>query len=84
MDLITVVGIAAPIVSVVSFLPQVLKCWTTKRTKDISYPSYIIFFAGSISWLTYGILKNDLSIIITNSFLAFFVFLILLMKFKFG
>lgn len=84
MTIITLIGIIAPILSIVSFLPQVIRCWQTKRTKDISFPAYLMFEIGALLWTTYGFLKGDLSLIVTNSFLAFFVFLILLMKLKFG
>ena len=83
MNLVTIIGIIAPILSIISFIPQVYKCWKTKRTKDISFPTYILFATGSLFWLTYGILKGDLSIIFTNSSLAILTLTIILMKVKY-
>lgn len=84
MNLVAIIGIIAPILSIVSFVPQVYKCWKTKRTKDISFPTYILFATGALLWFTYGILKGDFSIIFTNSFLAVLTFLIILMKLRYG
>jgi MtN3 and saliva related transmembrane protein len=47
-------------------LPQVLKTWKTRSAKDLSLGMFSIFTIGVSLWLAYGILRNDLPIILAN------------------
>ena len=67
MELPSVVGLCAGALTTVAFLPQVLKAWRTKSTKDLSLITFVIFWLGVSLWLAYGILINDLPIILANS-----------------
>lgn len=62
------VGIAAGILTSVSQLPQLFKIIKEKKANDISYFMLIILLCGLGCWVWYGILKEDLPIIVTNSF----------------
>ncbi|MEO6166902.1 MAG: SemiSWEET transporter [Chitinophagales bacterium] len=62
------IGIGAGIGTALSLLPQLLKIIKEKKANDISYFMLAILLAGLGGWLWYGILKNDLPIIITNIF----------------
>lgn len=46
MDITTITGFAAATLTTIAFLPQVIRCYKTKQTKDISYPAYFLFGAG--------------------------------------
>ncbi|PJZ45731.1 SemiSWEET transporter [Leptospira brenneri] len=76
------VGYIAAFLTTVSFLPQVLRVVMTKQTRDISRNMYIMFFAGVLLWLVYGILKSDFPIILANTVTIFFVSIILFYKLK--
>ena len=68
MDYITIIGLTAAVIGGVSLFPQLIKVLKTKSTKDISRET-ILLLAGSIFlWLVYGILLNNLPIIIANFF----------------
>ena len=68
MDYITLIGFMAAAMGGISLFPQVLKVLKTKSTKDISR-EMILLLAGSIFlWLIYGILLNNIPIIVANSF----------------
>ena len=68
MDYITLIGFTAAAMGGISLFPQVLKVLKTKSTKDISR-EMILLLAGSIFlWLIYGILLNNIPIIVANSF----------------
>lgn len=73
---VTVVGIIASIGTTLSMVPQLTKLIKGKTAGDISITMLIILFAGIGCWVTYGIMKNDWIIIISNSF-SFIVNLIL-------
>ena len=68
MDYITFIGFTAAAMGGIALFPQVLKVLKTKSTKDISR-EMILLLAGSILlWLIYGILLNNIPIIVANSF----------------
>jgi len=83
MTLITILGLIATTFSMISFLPQAIQCWKTKRTKDISLQSYLILESAAILWLTYGILQKDFPIILSNVIIGSAAFSILLLKLKY-
>ncbi|MFH7015405.1 SemiSWEET family sugar transporter [Flavobacterium sp. FlaQc-47] len=67
MNLIDVVGLFAGTCVTISVIPQILKVWKTKKVKQISLKTFGILTFGLLIWIIYGIIKNDLPIIITNS-----------------
>ena len=67
MQIDTIIGSSAAVLGIISFFPQVLQVIRTKHTKDISLAMFILFCVSVSFWTTYGILKRDLIIIITNS-----------------
>ena len=83
MDFFTIIGLAAGFCTTLAFLPQALKTWRTKSTKDLSLGMYLIFCTGVALWLTYGILKSDLPIIITNAVTLILALSILYFKLTF-
>lgn len=46
------------------YFPQAYKLFKSKSSKDISIPTYIIFSIGTLTWLIYGILIRDITIIL--------------------
>jgi MtN3 and saliva related transmembrane protein len=66
MNIATIIGLTAGTIVTLSFLPQVIKTWKTKETKDISLIMYIFICTGMILWLIYGILINEIPIIAAN------------------
>jgi MtN3 and saliva related transmembrane protein len=67
MNFIDVIGLFAGGCITISTIPQIVKVWKTKKVKDISLKTFSILTFGIIVWIIYGILKEDLPIIITNS-----------------
>ncbi|NET40438.1 SemiSWEET transporter [Okeania sp. SIO2B3] len=66
MNLVTALGLLAGSLTTISFLPQVIKTWRTRSTKDISLEMFAIFCSGVLIWIIYGILVKDLPVIFTN------------------
>ncbi|HYG00923.1 MAG TPA: SemiSWEET transporter [Chryseosolibacter sp.] len=62
------VGIAAGICTAISLLPQLVKLIKTKKAEDLSLFYLSILFVGLALWIWYGFLRDDLPIIVTNSF----------------
>ena len=61
-----IIGLIAAVCTTFAFIPQVMKVWKTKQTKDLSLRMYSIMFLGILLWLVYGILIDSLSIILAN------------------
>ena len=80
--IINYVGFFAAFCTTISFLPQVIKVYKTKSTKDISLYMFLIFTIGTFCWLIYGILESSLPIIIANTITLILSATILLYKIK--
>ena len=66
MDATSIIGNLAAILTTVSFLPQALKTIKTKDTEGLSLPMYVLFVVGVGLWLLYGMLNNQMPIIVGN------------------
>ena len=83
MSIITIIGLAAAISTTSSFLPQAVETIRKKNTSGISLGMYSIFSFGTLLWLIYGIMDNDLPIIIANGITLIFACIILGYKIKY-
>jgi len=77
-----IIGFIAAVCTTFAFLPQVIKVWKTKQTKDLSLQMYTIMFIGICLWFVYGLRINSLSIILANIVTGVLVFTILVYIFK--
>ncbi len=84
MDAITALGVAAGIITTASFLPQVIKTWRTRHTKDISVYMFLLLVFGMLLWLIYGIVKSDIPIVLANAVTIGLASIILFFKIKHG
>ena len=61
-------------------LPQTYKVIKTRSTKSLSALSFSMLFLGSITWVIYGIYRNDIPIMIANGLAGSLHGIILFMK----
>lgn len=80
MDPTTLVGAAATLCSIVSFLPQAWKIIQTRDTAAISTLTYSVTVTGFAFWLIYGILLLEWPLIVTNGICLLLSAFILTMK----
>lgn len=66
MDPVTIIGLMAATCTTMAFLPQVFKIWRTRSVEDLSLGTFSIFSTGVALWLAYGILIEDIPVIIAN------------------
>jgi MtN3 and saliva related transmembrane protein len=83
MNFITLMGLAAAACTTISFVPQAFKTIRSRHTKDLSLGMYFILNIGLIFWLIYGILRNDLPIILANALTLALTIIILGLKVKY-
>ena len=84
LSLITIIGLVAAVCTTSSFVPQVVKAWCTRKTKDISLLMYIILSTGVALWLIYGIFIVDWPLILANGVSLVLAMPILFLKVKNG
>ena len=77
------IGFFAAFCTTIAFLPQAIKVFKSKSTKDISLYMFLIFTTGVLSWLVYGLIINDMPIILANAVTLILSFFILLYKIKY-
>ncbi len=65
--MIEYVGYIAGAITVFAFLPQVLKAWRTRHTRDISWLMIALLIVSGLLWLQYGLLTADLPLVVTNA-----------------
>jgi len=80
---VTLLGLIAGVLTTVAFVPQVLKTWTTRSTKDISLGMFLTFCVGVFLWVVYGFLINSLPMILANSITLLLALIIVYFKLRF-
>ncbi|MBF0270261.1 MAG: SemiSWEET transporter [Alphaproteobacteria bacterium] len=66
MTLLDFVGMLAGMLTTLAFLPQVVKTWKTRSTRDISLTMFLSFTLGVALWLVYGLILGAWPIILAN------------------
>jgi MtN3 and saliva related transmembrane protein len=66
MDALTLLGLGAGALTSLSFVPQVRQAWRTKRLDDVNPWTMGALTLGLLLWATYGVLRQDIAIILTN------------------
>jgi MtN3 and saliva related transmembrane protein len=64
--LTTLLGAVAAGLTAFANLPQVLKCWRTGETGDLSTKMLLSLSAGTALWIWYGVMQGDLVIMGAN------------------
>jgi MtN3 and saliva related transmembrane protein len=67
VQLTSYVGYVAGALTVVSLIPQVVRAWRTKHTKDLSVRTFLLLITSGLLWITYGALASDWPVIATNA-----------------
>jgi len=79
-----IIGYGAGITTAIALLPQVIKSWRTKSTKDISLLWTLIYTFSMFLWVAYGILLKEIPMITTLSIETFLYIVLLTLKIKHG
>ncbi|MBI5415095.1 SemiSWEET transporter [Candidatus Peregrinibacteria bacterium] len=83
MPYIDILGYIAGILVTISLIPQTIKSWKTKSTKDLSLSRYTIYTSGLMLWSVYGFLKPNYPIGIMSVIGFFLALSILLLKIRY-
>lgn len=64
--MIEYLGYFAGGLTVSSFVPQVVRVWRTKQTRDLSLGMFALLSTASTLWMIYGIAMRDWPVVFTN------------------
>jgi MtN3 and saliva related transmembrane protein len=60
-------GYFAGLLTVSAFLPQVIRTWRTRQTRDLSLGMFALLSTASSLWIIYGALTTDWPVVATNA-----------------
>jgi MtN3 and saliva related transmembrane protein len=63
----TIIGLIAGILTTLCWVPQVVRSWRTKSTRDFSWTYLIVLSTGVALWIVYGITRSDIAVLLTNT-----------------
>jgi MtN3 and saliva related transmembrane protein len=59
-------GYLAALCTTGAYVPQVLRVWRTRSTKDISLRMFLVLVTGLSLWLVYGFWRGEVPLILAN------------------
>lgn len=77
------IGLAAGTLTTLAFVPQVIRVFRTRSTRDISLPTFAALVLGTVLWLIYGIILGEVPLISANGVSLVLVSAVLWGKMKF-
>lgn len=80
MDYIQILGLSAAFFTTIANIPQAIKVIKTRNVKSLSASTYAMLFIGMLLWVVYGIIRNDVPIILANAIAGVLCGIILIMK----
>lgn len=84
MGLPELVGFAAALCSMSSFVPQIIKIWRERDASSVALRMYVITVTGFTLWTIYGFLISSLPVIGANLVCLVLSAVILGLKWKFS
>jgi MtN3 and saliva related transmembrane protein len=84
MQFIQLVGLVAGTLTTGAYLPQVLRAWRTRSTRDVSLKMYLVMVTGTALWLVYGIALWSWPIMLSNGASLILTCSILILKLRYG
>lgn len=83
IEWIEAIGGVAGLLTTTAFVPQAYKVYKTKKAESISLYMFIILNLGLLGWITYGILLNQIPIILPNIITFILALYILIVKIRY-
>jgi len=84
LSLWTIIGLSAAVLTMFSFIPQIIKVLKNKCAKDVSLITLFQLSLGVSLWIAYGIHLKDSIIIIANSITLVTLVTLIYFYFSFG
>ncbi len=82
--LVNGIGLMATVFAVSSTIPQIFKTIKSKKSEDISIWLSLVLIIGLGLWTSYGIVKKDVVLIISNSIAVLLNTVMLFLKVRYS
>ena len=76
-------GYAAGALTVVSYFPQAVRAYRTKKVDDVSWAMVAMLVTAGALWIVYGVATSQMPVILTNIGTTLLTAAILVAKFRF-
>lgn len=77
------IGTAAAVCSMGSFVPQIIKIWRERDASSVSLRMYVVTVTGFILWTAYGVLIQSWPVTGANAVCLTFAAVVLALKWRF-
>lgn len=84
MIIANVVGVAAAVCSMSSFVPQIAKIWRDRDASEISLTMYLVTVTGFVLWSGYGVIIESWPVAVSNLICLGMSATVLALKWKFS
>ncbi|HYD51681.1 MAG TPA: SemiSWEET family transporter [Gemmatimonadaceae bacterium] len=81
---LSLLGLVAGVLTVGSFLPQVVRAWRTRRTRDLSLGTFALLITAGSLWMVYGLRSADWPVVATNAGMVALNVALAVAKWRFG
>ena len=68
----------------ITFLPQVIQIYRTKKAKDVSFLTFAINTVSGVLWIAYGLLIGAFPLVLVNLIIGTLSIMIIIMKIKYS
>lgn len=80
--LANLIGFVAAILTTIAFVPQVIKVFRTRSTRDVSIGMYAFFTTGVATWFCYGVMIGSWPVMAANAVTLVLAGMVLVMKIR--
>ena len=80
---ITYLGLVAGAITTAAGIPQVVRAYRTKHTRDISIWQPVLLNIGMTLWLIYGVALGDMPLIVANAISLLCYSALIIMKIRY-
>jgi len=83
METTMLLGLGAGLLTTGSLVPQVIKIYKTRETKDISLAMFVILALGIFLWFIYGFFIRSAPVVVANAVTLVLTFVVIAFKLKY-
>jgi MtN3 and saliva related transmembrane protein len=83
MTIATIIGFIAGTLTTLSFVPQILKTFRSKRCNDLSWGMLLAFISGVFLWFVYGVFLRSAPIMLANVVTLLLLVWLVVMKIRY-
>ena len=80
--MVNLLGGVAVVLTTLSFVPQVIKTWRTRKADDISLGMLLLFTLGVALWGVYGVIIGAPPVIAANGVTLVLAFVMVILKLR--